>query len=78
MEVDENLLGHVLGLVRIGQHPVGYAGHTRVFTFEQRLERLFARFHEPIRDFSEMYTHYKPSPTTVAFVTPTRASAGTS
>jgi hypothetical protein len=24
-----------------------------------------------------MYTHYKPSPTTVAFVTPTCASAGT-
>ena len=58
VEVDENLLGDVFGLVRVGQHPIGYTGDTRVFTFEQRFERLFARFHEVLRGLSEMYTHY--------------------
>ena len=57
VEVDEDLLGHVLGLVRISQDPVGYAGHPRVFTFEQRLEGLFARFHQMLRGLSEIYAH---------------------
>jgi len=46
VKVDEDLLSDVLSLMRIGQHPVGDAGDPRVFTFEQRFERLLAGLHD--------------------------------
>ena len=61
VKVDEDLLGDVFGLVRIGQHAVGNAGDPRVFSFEQRLESLFASFHESFWSLSgglDVESHY--------------------
>ena len=45
VEVDEDLLRDVLGLLGIGQHAVGDTGDAGVFGFEERLERALLGLH---------------------------------
>src|SRR5258708_2499546 len=69
VKVDEDLLGHVLGLVPVGQHTVRDPRHPSVFGCEEGFERLFVRTNSCHGSHSEVHTHYQTSTAGGRFVT---------
>jgi len=57
VEVDEDFLRHVLGLVLVHEDPIRDSGHSRVFGSEKGFERLGVSTRRRHRSHPEVHAH---------------------